>query len=145
MTGIEIGLAVLANLRELLVFAAVVFGLFFVGVIIASFVFSAIKGTHLRDTPEQRSSYDEREIREADHWLDVLPAWRRRAGVSFLCFAVLAAVPTVDDLWRVRIGLLKLEVASPANMQSAQEHIEVIVKGLECKYLNENCPVKEAK
>jgi hypothetical protein len=57
---------------------------------------------------------------------------------------LLTTVPTVDSLWRVRVGLLKLELASPENMKAVGGHIEEIVKGLECKHLGVNCP-KEGK
>jgi hypothetical protein len=60
-------------------------------------------------------------------------------GLSFL-----TTIPTVDSLWRVRVGLLKLELASPENVKALGGHIEEVVKKLECKHLGVNCAV-EAK
>lgn len=71
--------------------------------------------------------------------------WAPRAGVLAFVLALLSSMPGPDDLWRLRISLLKLEVASPENLSAAKDHLEVIVKGLECKYLNENCPKVEKK
>lgn len=54
-----------------------------------------------------------------------------------LCFVSLpfAMLPTIDDIWRVRIGLIKLQLASPENLQKGADVIERIGKKLECKYL----------
>jgi len=55
-------------------------------------------------------------------------------------FAVFTCIPTLDDLWRIRIALVKYELASPENVQKATETIERIGKKLECKYLGgESC------
>lgn len=50
--------------------------------------------------------------------------------LSFVC-----CLPSVEDLWKVRLGLLKLELANPANVQKGAEEISRIAKKLECKYL----------
>jgi hypothetical protein len=41
----------------------------------------------------------------------------------------------MGNLWEVRIGLIKLELASPQNVQASVEEITRIGKKLECKYL----------
>jgi hypothetical protein len=59
----------------------------------------------------------------------------KRAVVALGCGAVLAAIPDVNDLWRARIALVKLELASPENVQKGTEEIARIARRLECKYL----------
>lgn len=55
---------------------------------------------------------------------------------SFLFFGCLIClIPDVDDLWRVRISLIKYELSSKDNIQKASETIERIGTKLECKYL----------
>lgn len=53
------------------------------------------------------------------------------------------AVPSIDDLWRVRIGLLKFSLASPENVKAGAETLERIAGKLECKYLG--CDEKAEK
>lgn len=53
----------------------------------------------------------------------------------FLFLCLLSGLPSVEDLWKVRIGLIKLELASPENLSKSSEVIERIGKKLECKYL----------
>ena len=57
---------------------------------------------------------------------------------------VLATIPGPESMWKVRVGLMKLELASPENVKAVGGHVEEIVKALECKHLGVNCP-KEAK
>ena len=59
----------------------------------------------------------------------------KRAAIATVLFAVLTAIPNVDDLWQARIALLKLELASPENVQKGTEEIARIARKLECKYL----------
>jgi len=57
---------------------------------------------------------------------------------SIIIFCVCIPVhlaPTVDDLWKARIGLVKLYIASPQNLEKGTEEISRIAKKLECKYL----------
>lgn len=46
-----------------------------------------------------------------------------------------ALVPSIDQVWKIRIGLIKLQLASPDNIQKGAEVIERIGHKLECKYL----------
>lgn len=55
--------------------------------------------------------------------------------IAILFFGAIACVPSVDDLWRVRIGLIKLQLASPENIQKGADVIERVAKKLECKYV----------
>lgn len=61
---------------------------------------------------------------------------------GFICFIVVS-IPNVKDLWEVRIGLIKLELASPENIQKGSEEIIRLGKKLECKYLG--CTEEEKK
>lgn len=56
-------------------------------------------------------------------------------SVPFVLFSVLCTVPDVDDLWKVRIGMIKLTLASPDNVQKGADEIARIGKKLECRYL----------
>jgi hypothetical protein len=67
-----------------------------------------------------------------DHFWD---AWSARTfGVGVVC-AVLACMPSIDDLWKTRIALIKFHLASPENVEKATDEIARIGKKLECKYL----------
>jgi hypothetical protein len=74
-------------------------------------------------------------------YLSVNEAWRQvrpyLAGyiLGVGCLPALSVIPSVDDLWKVRIGLIKLELASPENLKGAAEVIERIGRKLECKYI----------
>ena len=58
------------------------------------------------------------------------------AGAASACFAfLLSTIPSVDDLWRVRIGMIKLHLASQENLEKGAEVIERIGHKLECKYI----------
>jgi hypothetical protein len=57
--------------------------------------------------------------------------------------AIIGCIPCADHLWKVRLSLIKLELASPENVKATTDHIDRIAKDLECKYLND-CP-KEKK
>ena len=57
---------------------------------------------------------------------------------------LLTTIPTPDRLWEIRIALLKLDLSSPENVKAVGGRVDEIVKALECKHLNVNCP-KEAK
>lgn len=52
-----------------------------------------------------------------------------------LIAALLASVPSVEGMWKVRIGLIKFHLASPENVQKGAEEIIRIGKKLECKYI----------
>lgn len=80
---------------------------------------------------------------DKDEWAKAAPRFKRVTLVS-LVFITLTTIPTIDSLWKMRVGLLKLELASPENMKAVGGHIEEIVKALECKHLGVNCP-KESK
>jgi len=60
--------------------------------------------------------------------------FKRAVTVACIC-AALTAIPDMNDLWRARIALVKLELASPENVQKGTEEIARIARRLECKYL----------
>jgi hypothetical protein len=62
--------------------------------------------------------------------------------IGFLGGAILS-VPSIDDLWHVRIGLIKLQLASPENIQKGSDVIERLGHKLECKYLG--CETKKGE
>lgn len=57
-------------------------------------------------------------------------------GLVSLCVAApLAAMPKAEDLWSLRIALLKFHVAKPEHIEKGAAEISRIAKKLECKYL----------
>jgi len=50
-------------------------------------------------------------------------------------FVLIALVPSIDDIWKVRIGLIKLQLSSPENIAKGTEEITRIARKLECEYL----------
>lgn len=76
-----------------------------------------------------------RSFSEEERMNDSSLALVKISAVVLLIVSPFAAIPSVDDLWKVRIGLIKLQLASPENIQKGSEVIERIGKKLECKYL----------
>jgi hypothetical protein len=64
-----------------------------------------------------------------------MPKIRSKLIAWIIVSAVVTCVPTIDDLWKVRIGLIKYQLASSENVQTGVDTIERIGKKLECKYL----------
>ena len=56
-------------------------------------------------------------------------------------------VPSTDQLFRIRLNLIKFELASPDNVKKGTEEIANIAKKLECKYLGceETKPIPKEK
>ena len=59
----------------------------------------------------------------------------KHSSIACVMCACIACIPNVNDIWRVRIGLIKLSLASPENITKTSETIERIGRKLECKYL----------
>lgn len=119
--GIELVLALISNIKTLVGISALVLGamnmLIFVGYMMS---------------------------REEHHDAD-MNACKKIAKVSiplFIICCLLSCIPDVDELWHVRVAMIKLTLASPENVKLGVDHIDLIAKNLECKYLNE-CPKKE--
>ena len=113
MNGLEIGIAILMNLSELA-------GIIVIMGIIGS-IFSGGSFLMHKDLGEERSA------------AGALQFLKVAALVTLLTLPV-ALFPSIDDVWKVRVGLLKLELASPENIKSGAEEISRIAKKLECKY-----------
>jgi hypothetical protein len=54
--------------------------------------------------------------------------------VTVVC-AIIGCIPDMNDMWKVRIGLIKYEMASPKNVNAAAEEIVRLGHKLECKYI----------
>lgn len=84
-------------------------------------------------------TFDERDKKQADQVMKgVLSKWPFILPLLLLC-----CMPRVDDLWKIRISLIKLELSSPENLNKASVDIERIGHKLECKYLG--CDKEEKK
>jgi hypothetical protein len=64
-----------------------------------------------------------------------LKANARRLVKPLIVCIVIAVIPSPNDLWKVRVALIKLQLASPENIESGVKRINEISKELECKYL----------
>lgn len=73
---------------------------------------------------------------------DVMRPWTRRAAIALLIAAPLMPIPGPENLWELRLSLVKLELSSPENVQKGTEEISRIAKALECKHLGTNCETK---
>ena len=49
--------------------------------------------------------------------------------------APLAVIPTPEELFKIRLGMLKYTMASPENVQKGMDEIQRVAAKLECKYL----------
>lgn len=67
-------------------------------------------------------------------------AWKlcKTSFIFTLILGTVGSLPQVNDLWKVRIGLVKFELASPENIKAGTETIERVAHKLECSYLG--CP-----
>lgn len=52
-----------------------------------------------------------------------------------ILLSVLACIPDMHDILKIRIALIKYHLASPENVKQTTDTIERIGKKLECKYL----------
>ena len=151
----ELILAFAKNLREVFIFLAIILGLASVG---GCLLFAAIVSDGEVDTDGGKL------IRKILKWLipvaavadgdgdgDVAKYLRKNLKwliPTAIGVGLLACLPTVDDLWRVRVGLIKYSLASPENLREGKDAIERVAKKLECKYLGgADCedPKKESK
>lgn len=53
----------------------------------------------------------------------------------FIVCLSLALIPTMDQLFKIRIGLIKLELTNRENVQLSIDEIGRVAHKLECKYL----------
>jgi len=68
----------------------------------------------------------------------------KKVATFSICITVMCLpltwIPSPEDLWRVRINMIKYHAASPDNIEKYAKyglpHIERIVKKIECKYLD---------
>lgn len=118
MTKIEIFLAVLGNLHELAQIALAA-GL------VALFAYTIFCGFN------QDTAYSDLDkARCKTLWSN----WRKLVGITAV-LSLFVCIPTMDDIWRVRIALIKFELASPETVKKGADEIARLVQKLECKYL----------
>ena len=68
---------------------------------------------------------------------EILRNWKYAIPVLLLL------VPGPEDIWKVRVAMLKLELSSSENVKALTNHAEEVVKALECKHLGVNCGDKK--
>lgn len=126
MTWTELVLGMMWNFTGVAIFVAVAASIAGLIIAIISVVFPA------------EDHYSKEEEKKAFTTL-----WLGRAkilGGIALVSSLIGCIPSVDDLWKIRIGMIKLELTSPETLSQAKETIERIGVKLECKYLGgQNC------
>lgn len=126
MTWTELLLGTLWNLTGVSIFLAVITG-------IAAIVLGVIAYLIPADTYGMK---DADKAIFTKYWIGNA----KKFAAAFLVFAFIGCIPSVDDLWKIRIGMIKLELSSPENLAQAKTAIERIGAKLECKYIGgENC------
>lgn len=86
--------------------------------------------------------------RDIDEWNGLHRGWRSFKNLAMILFFVtlpLSMVPTVDQMFKIRLDLIKFQLASPENVQSGVEAIKDVAHKLECKYLGCPEPKEEKK
>ena len=79
-------------------------------------------------------AYPEVEIIKADAFYDKM---MKTLPLGF-CLIFLVMTPSINDLYKIRLGLLKYELTSPENVSKGTAEIQRIAHKLECKYLGCN-------
>lgn len=129
-TFLEFLIAISSNLHAVMGVFSVLLGIATIVMIIASVVASA-----------EAARYSDSERSKAQAAL--LGKITKRVTTIFVLTLVLAMIPDVDEIWKVRISLIKFQLASPQNLEKGTEAIERIGKVLECKYIGTNCDDKK--
>lgn len=80
--------------------------------------------------------------KEADKYASAKKTFFRITWLPVI-FGALICIPTINDLWKVRIALIKYHLAAPDNFKQTTDTIERIGKKLECKYLG--CDDRQSK
>src|ERR1700747_2961935 len=60
--------------------------------------------------------------------------WKTAFIFTLICVPI-GCLPQVGDLWKVRLSLIKFELASPENIKAGAETIERVAHKIECSYL----------
>lgn len=133
---IEVLLALLTNLKEFFVPVA------FVGLVGALFCTVAHhfceQDARRRELKQSQDSWDKSEIASSRAWAEVWTKLRKISVIILIVTGPVTIIPSLKDLWEVRIALIKLELSSPENVKRGAEEIGRIAKKLECKYLGCN-------
>lgn len=121
MTLIEFLLGVAYNLRWAFTMIAFISVLGLIGTTIGLCV------THFSDENGKNTCTDTDRKMARKLWL---------LAVFLLIFSIIpASVPDVEDLWKIRIGMIKLQLASPENVEKGAAEIIRIGHKLECRYI----------
>lgn len=124
MTGLEVFLAFVDNLSEFAILISFMSG---IGLLASIFSYFINKSDLIG-----AESYGLKQ-RTANFEMSIVAL--KYTTLVFVASTLLAVVPDTGDLWKVRVDLVKLQLASPENIQLGVDHIDRIAKSLECKYL----------
>jgi hypothetical protein len=133
--ALEILLAIAQNISSFFWFIATASGVVLVVLSVALAVCSEGSGDHSK-TPEANKDI-----------ATVGKIWWR-VFILLIISITIGSLPKVDDLWKIRVSMIKLYLASPENIKAGSETIERIAKRLECQYIGckedkKETPVKE--
>ena len=130
---LEMLIVILSNIRSLCVGVSLISAIVFIVSLIAVNICETTCASYTDE--EKTKSYNYRE------YMTWHALWARgyRTSMIFFLIAILPAMsPSLDDLWKVRINLIKLELASPENVSKGVSEISRIAKELENKYLTKD-------
>jgi hypothetical protein len=138
----EIVLAALFNLREVLFGLGIVFGIVFgiAGVFWFINHAEAEEALAKAEDPARDRAFFLRGAKEDMGKARLGARVMKMTVMPFILGVLCSIAPSPNDLWKLRVALLKLEMASPENVKAAGGHIEEVIKALECKHLGVNCP-----
>lgn len=134
MNWIEVLIATVQNIST---GAAFLCFLSFIGTIILTgmVIFHACELSKFKKLADKNDPYWAQRLEETKSALSVTRKFLFLVAPIFMVSGAISALPNIDDLWKVRIGLIKLQLASPENVQKGADVIERLGKKLECKYL----------
>lgn len=121
---LEIALAMVENLKQAACVALCIYA-------VGWFILALFKIDEYSDSQTQRN-------------IKRITMLKKFAPYAFVLF-VFTLLPDVNDIWKVRVGLIKLELTDKTNIQAGVEAIERIGKKLECKYIGGCEDKKETK
>lgn len=129
-------LALLINIKGIFAF------LFWVSMIAT--IITVIVGGFMKMAESDSNGRRSKDAPEPEDWAK----WRRFQKWSVICCLITGpfyAIPDMEDLWHVRINMLKFHMASPSNVEAfaknGMPHIERVAKKIECRFLG--CPEQE--
>lgn len=132
---IEFLLAYWSEFKGPLIFVAIMMGVVTAALLTAGIINAFIAKQRVRRDNSYHRDKDQQEVETAERLGPLFFLYARRFGVVLLPLVFIACLPSIEDMWKIRLALLKYNLASPENVTKGSEEISRIAKKLECKYL----------